>query len=383
MAGKLKLDRVVRVSCGVCEKGVSRWLRGRREGKVRILKRILEDQGVCRLQHPTGAQQETHHRERQKERGLTKRATWQTIERMEERRRRAQTRTKEDDGLGKKRFRLRRVFFYTWLNQTRPNIGDRAGLKRSTAKTETETRTVHPRSILELVLLTLALILDLLMHNTSPDDSLAHRLRSISSFLSRPLVSTLFAFHPNDLGQSLFLPPPEWHEWWDWPRDLCNGHQPEGTGQEEPWLLLLRYYNSCLSGHESSDLASLLPPILRSLISDASKLALPREVGRLYPNHRSTSKFQRHPHQSDTNHLPGMSPKKAHEVAHLVTHLGALISPGSPLCGIQHVVDIGAGQVRRFTQDLNFKLESDPHFCFHRDTCPGSYAINCISMSLP
>lgn len=130
MAGKLKLDRVVRVSCGVCEKGVSRWLRGRREGKVRILKRILEDQGVCRLQHPTGAQQETHHRERQKERGLTKRVTWQTIERMEERRRRAQTRTKEDDGLGKKRFRLRRVFFYTWLNQTRPNIGDRAGLKK-------------------------------------------------------------------------------------------------------------------------------------------------------------------------------------------------------------------------------------------------------------
>lgn len=188
---------------------------------------------------------------------------------------------------------------------------------------------------------------DLLMHNTSPG-CLADRLRSISSFLSRPLVSTLFAFHPNDLAQSLFRPPPEWQEWWDWPGHLCDNHQPEGPEQQDPWLILLRYYESCLSGHKPSDRASLIPPNLRSLISDASQLALPRDVGQLYPNHRSTDKPPHYPRESETKHLPGMSPKKAHEVAHLVAHLATLMSPGSPLCDIHHVVDIGAGQVRRF-----------------------------------
>ncbi|KAM5533123.1 hypothetical protein V8D89_013171 [Ganoderma adspersum] len=181
------------------------------------------------------------------------------------------------------------------------------------------------------------------MHNTSLG-SLGDRLRSISSFLSRPLVSTLFAFHPNDLGHSLFLPPPEWQEWWDWPVDLSNGHQPQRPDQEDPWLLLLRYYESCLSGHEPSNQTSLIPPILRSLISDACELALPRDIGQLYPNRRPTSKSPHHPRQSESNHLPGMSPKKAHEVAHLVAHLATLMSPGSPLCDIRHVVDIGAGQ---------------------------------------
>ncbi|KAI1793224.1 hypothetical protein LXA43DRAFT_885717 [Ganoderma leucocontextum] len=188
------------------------------------------------------------------------------------------------------------------------------------------------------------------MHNTSHS-----HLASISRFLSRPLVSTLFAFHPNDLGESLFSPPSEWEEWWDWPGEVCDGqHGPE---QEDPWLVLLRYYESCLSGHEPAEQASLIPPVLRSLISDACKLALPRDIGQVYPGHRSTSQTPHHPRDPKTQVLPlGMSPKKAHEVAQVVGYLGTLMSPGSSMCSIRHVVDIGAGQVRRFMEKRNAYL---------------------------
>ena len=191
------------------------------------------------------------------------------------------------------------------------------------------------------------------MHTSTPStptslSGLRDRLASISSFLSRPLVSTLFAFHPNHLGQSVFSPPQEWQEWWDWSAHLRDGHQPDGQGQE-PWLILLRYYESCLSGCQPSSQRSDIPPTLRVLISDASQLALPRDIGHLYPNHPSPSKSFPHPPTPETGPKPspGMSPKKSHEVACLVAYLATLMSPGSPLYGIRHAVDVGAGQVRR------------------------------------
>ncbi len=215
------------------------------------------------------------------------------------------------------------------------------------------------------------------MRNTSPE--LGDHLASISRFLSRPLVSTLFAFHPNDLGQSLFSTPPEWDEWWDWPGNLYDDNQ---APEQDPWLILLRYYESCLSGHKPSAQTSLIPPVLQSLISDACELALPRDIGKVYPGHASTSTTVHHPHDHKAQRLPGMSLKKAHEVAQLVGYIGTLMSPGSPMCNIRHVVDIGAGQVRRFMEDCNVNFLTNTDLCLRRHTCLGRYVINYTSMSL-
>lgn len=216
------------------------------------------------------------------------------------------------------------------------------------------------------------------MQDTPPSPTGDH-LASISRFLSRPLVHTLFAFHPNDLGQPLFSPPLEWEEWWHWPGEICDGQRKQE--QQDAWLILLRYYESCLSGREPSDQASLIPPVLRSLISDACKLALPRDIGQVYPSHVSTSKISHYPLDPKIQCSRGMSPKKAHEVAQVAGYLGTLISPGSSMCSIQHAVDIGAGQVRRFTPERNMKYEMTD-FCSHRHTCLGRYVISCTYTSL-
>ncbi|TBU45842.1 methyltransferase domain-containing protein [Dichomitus squalens] len=183
-------------------------------------------------------------------------------------------------------------------------------------------------------------------------DSLASvidQLTSISHFLSQPLVSTLFHYHPNNLGQSSFDPPPEWEGWWDWAGGECEAEV--GTELDDPWLLLLKYYNSRVSGHECSDKTSSVPPILRSLINDACRLALPRDIGHVYPDGRCS--ITQLPNDLKSQALPGMSPKKAHEVVQMVGFLETLLSFQSSLGSLNHVVDIGAGQayVSRMLRD--------------------------------
>lgn len=43
--------------------------------------------------------------------------------------------------------------------------------------------------------------------------------------------------------------------------------------------------------------------------------------------------------------VQGMSPKKLHEVSAMTAHIAHLLRTSPALNGVQHVVDIGAGQV--------------------------------------
>ena len=173
-----------------------------------------------------------------------------------------------------------------------------------------------------------------------PLSRVADHLASITQFLSQPLITSLFQTHPNDLGRSSFQPPAEWEEWWNWAGDTDE----DGT-RDDPLLLLSEYYNSRLSEHQSSsNTVPSIPPHLRSLIDDACRLALSRDIGRVYP----ASSIALQPSSELKAHaLPGMSPKKAHEVLQMAGFLETLLSSRSTLGTIRHVVDIGAGQVRR------------------------------------
>ena len=176
-------------------------------------------------------------------------------------------------------------------------------------------------------------------HNIS---NIKNHLSAITQFLGSPLVSSLFALHPNDLGRASFKPPEEWQEWWSW----AGAHIEEGC--EDPWVLLLRYYDACrLQDDLSINTFPSIPPSLCSLISDAASLALPRQLGRIhYPSGNwfdediCSSASEKRPT------LPGMSPKKAHEVVQMSGCIYRLLSLSQALRDVEHAVDIGAGQVR-------------------------------------
>ncbi|KAI0350340.1 hypothetical protein OH77DRAFT_1463847 [Trametes cingulata] len=176
------------------------------------------------------------------------------------------------------------------------------------------------------------------------------RLSGLIEFLSDPLVSSLFRTHPNELGTSSFNRPDEWGDWWDW---AAEGTEDDRiSGLEEPWLLLLRYYDSCLSSNDSevpTVAAVSIPQVLQRLIWNASRLAVPRNPGQTifssvegqYRVHLAQPSSADPPSLSSTGTLRGMSPKKAHEVAQMSELIGSILNLDP---SIKHVVDVGAGQ---------------------------------------
>ncbi|KAI0770455.1 methyltransferase domain-containing protein [Fomes fomentarius] len=180
-------------------------------------------------------------------------------------------------------------------------------------------------------------------------------LQEILDLIRHPLVRTIYAIHPNDLGTLSFDPPIEWREWWDW-----AGNCDSDLGIEEQqhletpkadskhlWLNVLHYYDSrSTSSVPRRTYGELIPPALRSLINDTCKFSLPRDVGRRLATGDSRSDYTAIPsgQGASTHSLPGMSPKKAHEVLEMARFIQALL-PSTPLSGnIKHAVDIGAGQ---------------------------------------
>lgn len=189
-------------------------------------------------------------------------------------------------------------------------------------------------------------------------------LQEILDFICHPLVRTIYAIHPNDLGTLSFDPPIEWRDWWDWAGNCDSDlgieeHQHPETPKadsEHLSLNLLQYYDSCsTSSVPRRTYGELIPPALRSLINDTCKLSLPRDVGRRLASGGSPSDYTTIPsgQGANTHSLPGMSPKKAHEVVEMARFIQSLL-PSTPLFGnIKHAVDIGAGQVRLSSSSLN------------------------------
>lgn len=194
------------------------------------------------------------------------------------------------------------------------------------------------------------------LHPSSDSD----RLAGLFSFLSGSLVSSLFQYHPNDAGTSSFLPPLDWSDWWDWAgADQTHGHG--GDIRADSWYSLLQYYDWCRITPESGmdeqppDVAATIPRTLRTLIENASRLALLRELGTVVSpcsGTESRSSPQEavamlRPSASGGSSTPvvGMSPKKAHEVAQMSDFIGNMLHSDPSLSSIEHVVDVGAGQV--------------------------------------
>ncbi|KAI0366944.1 hypothetical protein BV20DRAFT_971250 [Pilatotrama ljubarskyi] len=178
------------------------------------------------------------------------------------------------------------------------------------------------------------------------------RLAELVDFLSDPLIHSLFRIHPNELGNSSFDPPLEWANWWDWAGEETRDR--ENPSVLDPWLLLLQYYDSCRSNDAaevSPDKASALPQVLQSLVQDACRLAVPRDVGRaIFPSENPWRYDLEGPIKGNSlsvappDVLPGMSPKKAHEVMQMSDFIGNMLKSDPPLSSTKYAVDIGAGQ---------------------------------------
>ncbi|KAI0671036.1 methyltransferase domain-containing protein [Trametes maxima] len=184
------------------------------------------------------------------------------------------------------------------------------------------------------------------------------RLSQIAHFLSTPLVYSLFDMHPNDLGASGFVPPMEWSDWWGWAGEEL--HDQGASSPPEPWLSLLHNYDEKrlsqgLPLEKPLDASTGRPPLpttLRNLVEEACLLAVPRDLGsQIYPrvSHRSQTPFSQN--SSGLSHdlspksaLPGMSPKKAHEIVRMSDFIGKVLQSSSTLRCVNYAVDVGAGQ---------------------------------------
>lgn len=170
------------------------------------------------------------------------------------------------------------------------------------------------------------------------------RLLNVANFLSSPFVASFFALHPNQLASDAFLPPSQWSSWWNWAAE-----------PEAHWDQLLDYYDLCyarqlhIADPHGEDMtpgcSSQIPRELQSMISEACRLALPRTQGGVFP---TASHPEWNFSEPSSRPQPGMSPKKAHEVAYMASNIAQLLSSTPELARVRHVVDVGAGQVRTF-----------------------------------
>jgi len=184
-------------------------------------------------------------------------------------------------------------------------------------------------------------------------------LNRLEDFLSRPLPKSLFAAHPNDVAKQSFALSPEWGTWWDWAAS---------TPVAEPWIELLSYYVvlSNLDQYSQADQlfsqadqlfsqmerrpAGDIPGPLSRLIDDVRALQLTRRQG-LPPVPAGFRAQLPEAQYTDINTsrtrppVQGMSPKKLHEVTAMTAHIVHLLRTSPALKGVQHIVDVGAGQV--------------------------------------
>ncbi|KAH9849506.1 methyltransferase domain-containing protein [Lenzites betulinus] len=171
-------------------------------------------------------------------------------------------------------------------------------------------------------------------------------LTDLSNFLTEPLASSLFQFHPNDLATSSFQPPTLWTDWWDWAGDTSS------DAGKDPWLSLMHYYDlhrpfqTRTDGHEWDSLQDTIPASLRLLIDDARRLALSREAGHtVFPQAETQPRYVRPcDSESTASPLPGMSPKKSHEVNQMAHLVDSVLQSDPALSNVRHIVDVGAGQ---------------------------------------
>ncbi|TFK86276.1 hypothetical protein K466DRAFT_524428, partial [Polyporus arcularius HHB13444] len=181
-------------------------------------------------------------------------------------------------------------------------------------------------------------------------------MRAILDLLSHPLISSLLSLHPNSLALYSFVCPEEWTSWFNWAATdtlkFSNSskqcERPSNLETTDPqWLILLRYYEACRRGDKpcgSCDAFQTIPDDVREVIEGLSGRSLPRDVGHSFPTSPDSTYLS--PSRPSLSHisLPGMSPKKAHEVVEMTAFLKELLLSHASLGDTRYAVDIGAGQ---------------------------------------
>ncbi|KAH8077029.1 hypothetical protein BXZ70DRAFT_1002943 [Cristinia sonorae] len=151
-------------------------------------------------------------------------------------------------------------------------------------------------------------------------------IAQLVTFLKQDAISTYFTIHPNELSSPSFSPPSAWLPWWNWASS-------EDANGEPLWMLLWRYYTAPPYERAAQDFKAI-PMSVRVMVDAARQLRLSR-ISRVEEKGK---------HNGNTN---GMSPKKMHEVERMTDFVSEMLSGLSVdgLKRIQHVVDVGAGQV--------------------------------------
>jgi hypothetical protein len=166
-------------------------------------------------------------------------------------------------------------------------------------------------------------------------------LDQAEEFLTRPDIESFLSIHPNAMVAPAFTPPESWASWWDWAADVSS------PNDESKWQQLWQYY---VLDAPLQDAFSHIPTSLRTLLQRARRLQLCREPGReaTVPDEDPRCCCDPTDYDFPSTNLPGMSPKKTHEVLCMSKYAASLLAELSGQgAAVGHVVDVGAGQVSR------------------------------------
>ena len=167
-------------------------------------------------------------------------------------------------------------------------------------------------------------------------------LDELAEFLARPDVESFFSIHPNVTVAPAFTPPDAWSSWWDWAGEIST----QGEKNVEPkWQQLWRCYTEDSSAGETFP---HVPAPLRVFLRHARRLQLLREPGKeaTVPGRHPLSVWDPADYDFPNTNLPGMSPKKTHEVLCMSKYASVLLAEmSSQGTAVKQVVDVGAGQV--------------------------------------
>lgn len=168
-------------------------------------------------------------------------------------------------------------------------------------------------------------------------------LDELYAFLCQTEVEQFFAQHPNGLTLPQYVPPASWTSWWNWhPSD-----PPDDSTSLCRWELLWKYYAE--PQKISSQYCDRIPDDLRTFIDSLRHLQLVRDRGSEASQYLTTQISTTHDPTPPEEKIHGMSPKKAHEVVRTVEYLKDVLERLSESgLHVEHVVDVGAGQVRTF-----------------------------------
>ncbi|EIM86094.1 uncharacterized protein STEHIDRAFT_157609 [Stereum hirsutum FP-91666 SS1] len=199
--------------------------------------------------------------------------------------------------------------------------------------------------------------------NTSERLSESDRLE-ILEFLRDPFVASLIETHPNRLvaASSSSSSVPRGLKRLDWCDSTGTSYSDADSGgqkTQKQWETLVQAYIDSDARDGGVTCAEDIPDKIARYIDRAKKLDLDRSPEKWASEADSTAGCpSANMAAVRPPSIPGMSPKKSHEVSRMASYIDHLVSSSPCLRGVRHVVDVGAGQgyLSRALCDLGFHV---------------------------